>query len=665
MENINYEEELKKRLDNPKVRRIRESNEFYFQKAIDKYKEYISLEVPESVLNALIEKAKEKPFSYKKLLEMYDPTSIEGKMWKVIGELVSYIDKNAAMKHVLNQYEDKRTMALAGVRQNIWVQYLLSYKLNRELEELPPIIKNALEYLQNPMQELTALKDAHKESILNTFFHGNKKLLFEGMRNLGYKCKNPMNEGLLFSIVFYSDGIKELWFDPLPERTSEGTEMKVWIFAPGENGYKWDEFRKEGIMAIGWDDMGDLKEYDSKKSMANRLNELEKSEGSRKNDSHALWQFCHDIQIGDKVYAKTGTKTILGVGEVISNYRYDENRDEYKHVRKVQWLKAGQWTTDEKFASKTLTDITPYEDFCFKVDQLVNQTHATQADEDWETYTKADFLQDVFMSEDEYETLTELLQRKKNIILQGAPGVGKTYAAKRLAYSILGEKNEKLVKLVQFHQSYSYEDFIMGYRPVERGFSLKYGSFYKFCKQAEENLDQSHFFIIDEINRGNLSKIFGELLMLIEADKRGEKMLLTYEDAKFSVPENVYIIGMMNTADRSLAMIDYALRRRFSFFELEPAFGRASFEQYLIKNNVEEKLVNKIIEKLSNLNRQIEDDVNLGSGFRIGHSYFCDFVNPNNNWYENIIYYDIAPLLEEYWFDDPETAKEHKAELLR
>ena len=180
-------------------------------------------------------------------------------------------------------------------------------------------------------------------------------------------------------------------------------------------------------------------------------------------------------------------------------------------------------------------------------------------------YTVENFLDDVYMSEDDYTRLVGLLRNKKNIILQGAPGVGKTYAAKRLAYSIMGVKDVERVMMVQFHQSYSYEDFIMGFRPSATGFELKKGAFYNFCKKAEVDSDNEYFFIIDEINRGNLSKIFGELFMLIENDKRGNALQLLYSDEKFAVPKNVYIIGMMNTADRSLAMLDYALRRGLLF----------------------------------------------------------------------------------------------------
>ena len=197
-----------------------------------------------------------------------------------------------------------------------------------------------------------------------------------------------------------------------------------------------------------------------------------------------------------------------------------------------------------------------------------------------EPYTKAAFLSEVYMTEEKYHILVSLLRRKKNLILQGAPGVGKTFAAKRLAYSIMGEKDDTRIAFVQFHQSYSYEDFILGYKPQGEGFALTEGVFYRFCIKAQKHPDKDYFFIIDEINRGNMSKIFGELLMLIEKDYRGSETVLAYGATPFSVPENLYLIGMMNTADRSLAMIDYALRRRFSFFEMEPSFDARGFQAY-------------------------------------------------------------------------------------
>lgn len=289
-------------------------------------------------------------------------------------------------------------------------------------------------------------------------------------------------------------------------------------------------------------------------------------------------------------------------------------------------------------------------------------------------YTRDDFLNDVFMESKEYDRLVGLLEMKYNVILQGAPGVGKTYAAKRLAYSIMGEEDESRIKFVQFHQSYSYEDFIQGYRPTDNGgFVLKNGVFYDFCHKAENDIDRPYFFIIDEINRGNLSKILGELMMLIEKDHRGERLNLLYSNEEFCVPKNIRIIGMMNTADRSLAMMDYALRRRFAFYSFKPAFenndnnennenngnndknGNKKFEAYInSKHNYKFKA---LINAVKELNKKIADDDNLGEGFKIGHSYFCTDEDITDEWLNNVIEYEIKPLISEYWFDEPEKAR--------
>lgn len=252
----------------------------------------------------------------------------------------------------------------------------------------------------------------------------------------------------------------------------------------------------------------------------------------------------------------------------------------------AKWIKIKVAEREHKYVPEI--DLTPYYIYRNKTDENKNMP-----------YTKEDFLSQVYMSEERYDTLVALLKNKKNLILQGAPGVGKTFAAKRLAYSVMGEKD--------------------------------------------------YFFIIDEINRGNMSKIFGELL-LIEKDYRGTKATLAYSGEAFSVPENLYIIGMMNTADRSLAMIDYALRRRFSFFEMEPGFSSDGFKAY--QESMQNETFNALIEQIIDLNREIKTDESLGEGFRIGHSYFCGQTSCTEDWMKSVIYYDIIPMLQEYWFDD-------------
>ncbi len=279
--------------------------------------------------------------------------------------------------------------------------------------------------------------------------------------------------------------------------------------------------------------------------------------------------------------------------------------------------------------------------------------------EQLDSYTREDFLSEVYMTGDNYDTLRNILMKKQNIILQGAPGVGKTFAAKRLAYSVMGVKDESRIEFIQFHQNYSYEDFIMGYKPLGDGFELQNGIFYKFCMKVANNPEAPYFFIIDEINRGNMSKIFGELLMLIEKDYRGTKATMAYNGLQFAVPKNLYIIGMMNTADRSLAMIDYALRRRFSFFPMEPGFESDGFKKYLSELN--DDTLYALIDVVIALNKAITDDPSLGAGFCIGHSYFCG-QKPGNEedlagWMTSVVDYDIVPMLEEYWFDEPDKVR--------
>lgn len=593
---------------------------------------------------------------------------------------------------------------------------------------------------------------------------------------------------------------KQIYQDSVMNESDKSNKTrKTWLYAPGENASKWDVCLSHNIMCIGWDEMGDLSEYSSRKEMTTKLQEIyDKPEASFKNDSLALWEFTHEMQRGDIVIVKKGQNQIIGRGIVESDYAFDENLPDFKNIRKMQWTHVGEWESVGKNVQKTLTDITKYPEYVMTLDKLLedkspkhywwlvaspkiwsiskmpvgevqsytlynengnqrrifqNFINAKEGDliigyestptkqivaiaeiakaaddkqiyfkkteallnpinystikdipelsgmEFWKNqngsffklseeeynilldlirdenlqmidqlipkYSKENFLDEVFIKSEEYIKLENLLLIKKNIILQGAPGVGKTYSAKRLAYAIMGEKDESRIELIQFHQNYSYEDFIMGYKPKEDGgFELKRGVFYNFCKKAQNHPDKKHFFIIDEINRGNLSKIFGELLMLIENNYRGEanEIRLAYNDERFFVPENLYIIGMMNTADRSLAMIDYALRRRFSFFDMAPGFDSEGFKNY--QERLHSETFNKVIDAIKALNVEIDKDDSLGQGFCIGHSYFCNPEPINDLWLENIIEYDIKPMLREYWFDNDRKFKEETQKLL-
>jgi hypothetical protein len=293
-------------------------------------------------------------------------------------------------------------------------------------------------------------------------------------------------------------------------------------------------------------------------------------------------------------------------------------------------------------------------------------------------YTLTRATADLFLDADVIVRMRDVLLRKRNIVLEGPPGVGKSFVARRLAYLLLGAADDRRIEYVQFHQSYAYEDFIVGWRPKgDGGFALQKGLFYRFCLRAAESSDP-HVFIIDEINRGNLSKIFGELLMLVESDKRGPGFAVPHAysagtsddngcDERLFVPENVYLIGMMNTADRSLALVDYALRRRFAFLRLEPAFHSPGFQAALAQAGASPEFVSRLVAKLDALNAIIQSDKNLGRGYEVGHSYFTPLKGDRatDEWFRRVVDSEVAPLLREYWFDNSTRAEESIEGLLQ
>ena len=385
-----------------------------------------------------------------------------------------------------------------------------------------------------------------------------------------------------------------------------------------------------------------------------------------------IYQNFLDAKAGDRVigYESSPSKKIVALLEV--SQAQDGEKIYFKKLEGLSApidIAAFTDTKDQQameyfnMTQGTLFKLSKNEYDCL-MDMIREENPASRVNESYAAYTKTDFLKDVYMSEDKYDRLISVLKRKKNIILQGAPGVGKTFAAELLAYSMLGKKDTSHVSLIQFHQNYSYEDFIMGYRPTENGFVLTPGVFYEFCQKAQQHPKEDYFFLIDEINRGNMSKIFGELLMLIENGYRGKPVMLSANGESFTVPKKLYVIGMMNTADRSLAMIDYALRRRFSFIEMEPGFKTEGFKAY--QKRLGNETFDKLIAVVERLNEEIKNDSSLGKGFCIGHSYFCGLENLKDSMVgqmREIVEYDILPMLEEYWFDSPAQVAKWESEL--
>lgn len=264
----------------------------------------------------------------------------------------------------------------------------------------------------------------------------------------------------------------------------------------------------------------------------------------------------------------------------------------------------------------------------------------------YEPYSKEQFLKEVYFDEKEYDELCSLILKRKNVILQGAPGVGKTYIAKKIAYSILGLKDEEKILPVQFHELYSTDEFMEGYRADDIGiYKYKRGCFKRICNKARNDPDNKYFVIIDEINRGNIAKIFGEAFALIEIDKRGKEnyIELSCSRERFYVPNNIYIIGTMNTYDDNLAIKDYALRRRFCFYTIKPIFENENFKKFYLQNPMLEKVVNGIIE----INKNLDDNV------KIGHSYFCKPMDAED--INMTVKYNIIPYIKQYYKNDIET----------
>ena len=322
----------------------------------------------------------------------------------------------------------------------------------------------------------------------------------------------------------------------------------------------------------------------------------------------------------------------------------------------------------EKTSSKSLKSVLPRPQL-----PLPDETPISEVRETASSYS-IDNIEGCFLEREKLVTILQRLRDKKNLILQGPPGTGKTWLAKKLAFVVIGERDEDKIRPVQFHPNLSYEDFVRGWRPSGEGkLDLIDGPFLQMINTAKDDPESKYAIIIEEINRGNPAQIFGEMLTLLESDKRNEAeaLELSYRKSqreRVYIPENLYVIGTMNVADRSIAMVDFALRRRFAFVDLEPVFGSTWRDWVHDECKIDEEFLSQVEERMNALNEQIAGDSNLGAQFKIGHSYVTPSaghtISDPNEWFKQVVETEIGPLLDEYWFDTPDTAQNARKQLL-
>lgn len=641
------------------------------------------------------------------------------KQWNGNGTLNHYQTFNAVSTYLWLRYPDKYYIYKPSVAK------LMFEKLGVDIK-LTPLRANAVIRTYELYDHIS--KTLYKD---NEF----KKILVESLADTCYSDEFMVTAAI--DLGYYFKKQQKASAATLPSNLS--LETKYWMYAPGENASKWPRCKEQGIICIGWDEMGDLSQINTLSECRDGLRDVyENPDSSFMNDGLAIWEFSHVMQNGDIIYAKRGLSNIIARGIVKSEYIYDQSQEDFCHTRKVEWTHIGEWTL-ENIVQKTLTDITKYPDYVKKIETMI-------------TEGKNDNIQSIQYDE-KYSYYINLLLKNKNLILNGAPGTGKTYLAKQIAAQIIFdgnvpedfEENEMFINqygFVQFHPSYDYTDFVEGLRPTSPnkdgsiGFERKDGIFKGFCKKttlpetsflledsllmfkkdlvnigrlniksfrsstniqvelgekgvltvitpqsawtcsdkkmleylktrdchpndtytktigdyilenyhvnSSSNVSPSKYiFIIDEINRGEISKIFGELFFAIDPGYRGKKgkvqtqyqNLITDESDPFKdgfyIPENVYIIGTMNDIDRSVECMDFAMRRRFTFKEI----------------TAEESAKNMGVnpDRMKCLNNAISEIEGFNSSFHIGAAYFRGVTD-----YEELWELKLQGLLKEY-----------------
>ena len=459
---------------------------------------------------------------------------------------------------------------------------------------------------------------------------------------------------------------------------------KVFRMRLGHKGYHEPRAIDEGVVILegrthedvtnlSWNEIRSAiqKEYPDKKS--NAINQW----------AGMTHQFAHESSIDDFVIVDLKTRQRVAVGKITGPYT---KGDDDEHLRSVEWLSLdidksalGEDVQGTLRAPKTFSAVR-FVDAVDRVEQIVATGKDPGPSGDTETvpeassYAVKDIVDDgCFVEPERISNMLKRLQSKKNLILQGPPGTGKTWLAKRLAWALVGHKDASRVRAVQFHPNLSYEDFVRGWRPSSDGtLDLVDGPFLEMVKAANRDAEDTYALVIEEVNRGNPAQILGEMLTLLEADKRNpdNALELTYKrqgEQGIHLPPNLHVVGTMNIADRSLALVDLALRRRFAFVDLVPEIGKRWKDWGRNRCGFDDSVLSDIQDRMSNLNETIESDSKLGRQFQIGHSYVTPPPGSETNpgtWYRDVVESEIGPLLDEYWFDEPSKARRERERLL-
>ncbi|WP_051569269.1 McrB family protein [Alkaliphilus transvaalensis] len=678
----NLQQQIKEVLKKNNIKKVIENKDFHFQKAVNKYNEFIAYDIGEGTLDGIVEDLnKIGEFNFNKLLSYYDDEYEEYKFLKIIGQLISYLDSKAANKHEYNEYEDKRVVSTPFVRQNKWVEHLLNYKKHRNLEQLSDNIANSLRYIIDPENNINIVSPVHQQLISLILFKRNDyidnfaDIVKEEFTQFDIKPVNPNNLTDIYSSILYSSEIRKLW----------DNDKRIWKVSHGNNGEfnenEKETYLKENIIAVHKD--------------------TGRSQGQN---------FTDKMKVGDYFYLCYGSQKIVALGVVSSDAKPLEDKDDGWMERKYILIKKSisddryegvkkGWTPNYNSTCMEIKDqelnvfqqniLGPYFDLSIK--ELMEQTiEDLQGDEYEEIQPIIDEFHGQQMKpegakENDYE------HEDLNIILYGPPGTGKTYNSTYYAVSIIEGRDPVVVKeepyvnvkakykdymkkgqiaFCTFHQSYGYEEFIEGIKPIiakehtnkeelkakgEIQYKIEDGILKEISEKAKGNYKENYIIIIDEINRGNISKIFGELITLVESSKRIGKeeeiyVTLPYSKEPFGVPSNLYILGTMNTADRSIALMDTALRRRFKFIEIEPEtsiFKKMNDNKQLVIEGVDIKKM------LDTINKRIE--VLYDREHMIGQAYFMELLhNKTIDKLSDVFENKIIPLLQEYFYDDYE-----------